>query len=428
MSETLKRRVMMRLILTVAFLVITVTILRQFTDEEPPRRSDNIDAQLVYLLAEVDEEGWTQENRTAYITLLEQQGKTELISRFVGGENISQASVQSLRLLIEEEIAGGNWEQVNDYAQRLLALDSDDAFANYHYGLLLLTALPDQSVYYLNRAGVQYSSSAQRIAAMVSSNSDSGALYRSAGSVLAEVGEWEHAERLFTAAIEVDNLDWFSYAYRGYVRDEQGKDGLEDFEMARAIAPAERLPYYFLGLYWRRAPHIDYEAAHDAFSKAYQLDPTGPEVAVEIALTYQLQGQYEHTSEWFSIARGLDPLNVEWARMEASFYADNSYFLEDGGLEMIETAVTVSPDDPHLLTSLGRAYFLVNRIPEARFQLNRAKRSAPDDPRNNFYLGEVLREQGDIDGARAAYRDVIRVLGSDTGYGVFADRALSTLQ
>jgi Flp pilus assembly protein TadD len=429
MSTTVKRQLVTRLILTVAFLVILFTSMRQFADEETPPHSDSMDARLVYLLAEVDEEGWTDKNRAAYITLLEEQGQTDLIGKFVGGENISRASVQSLRLLIEDELQAHNWQQANDYVQRLLTLDSDDAFANFHYGIILLTTLPDQAVHYLNRAAsdVRYSDSAQRIAAMASSTTDSGTLYRSAGRVLADIGQWAHAERLFSTAIELDNLDWFSYAYRGYVRDEQGDDGLEDFEMARAIAPAETLPYYFTGLYWRRAPHIDYEAAHDSFSKAYQLNPTRAAVAIEIALTYQLQGQYERTTEWYEIARGLDSTNVEWARLQAAFYADNDYFLDEDGLSIIEEAVTVSPDDPHLLTSLGRAYFLADRIPEARFQLTRAKRSAPDDPRNNFYLGELLKEEGDLDGARDAYRDVIRVVGSDTGFGVFAERALSTL-
>ena len=68
-------------------------------------------------------------------------------------------------------------------------------------------------------------------------------------------------------------------------------------------------------------------------------------------------------------------------------------------LEIIHGELVHQPDNPDLLMALGDALLRENRDAEARVAIERAVGLSPDDWASAFALGNVLRSQGDRDGA-----------------------------
>jgi tetratricopeptide (TPR) repeat protein len=211
------------------------------------------------------------------------------------------------------------------------------------------------------------------------------------------------------------------------VRDQRGVDGFTDLEIAIGLAPNTTLPYYFMGLHWRNADTPDFAKAHDAFSLAYLTEADNPALAIEIGRTFQLENQFELARDWYNIAVGLDPDNPEWARVQAAFYADTEYDLEEEGFAAIEAAYRLATDDPDIQASLGRAYFLRDELPQAQELLARAVELDPQSPRARYYFGVLLRRLGDDVAAARNFEVVVGNFGTESGFGALAARALSQI-
>lgn len=387
-------------------------------------------AQNIYLLADVEQNGWTTASRRQYTNFL---GDHLAIEFFLSDTNeLIETDLAGLWVLLNEDIHQLDWLNARDHLQQILTLHPDDTRANYILGLLLAIEDSPSAIAYLDIATLDplYSFNAGQVQQMVAlklTDETVTALsyYQSLGEVLLDGQEWGLAEYAFSQAIAADNFAWTSYMYRGYVRGQLEQDGLSDLETAVALAPNLALPYYFLGLYWRGNERWDF--AHEAFAKAYLLDPKNPALAIQIAQTYQGEGNYEEASNWYQVAVSLEPENSDWVAVQTAFYAETAYALEDEGLSIVETAYTQFPDDAEVVTSLGRVYFLLERYEEAGYHISRAVSLDSNNPRARYYYGLFLEAQGDTGGARFAYQDVIRMVGNEAGYGLLAARKLEQL-
>jgi Tfp pilus assembly protein PilF len=208
---------------------------------------------------------------------------------------------------------------------------------------------------------------------------------------LVQMALWGFAERLFTLQIEQDNLDAFSFAYRGYVRDQQGKDGLSDIEMALALDPGLALGYYMLGLHERQAENLD--ASLNAFLEATLLDPDNPALAAELATAYRLNSALPLAEEWYIKAANLVPEDQRFIGLLAAFYADNGYKLDGVGMEFLQQAAEQYPENPDILTSLGAAQLVVEDVQGAEDSLQSAFLLAPRNPRVRYFMGQLMVAQ-----------------------------------
>ena len=240
-----------------------------------------------------------------------------------------------------------------------------------------------------------------------------------------DLTEWGCAERAFGAALVMDNFDWQSYVYRGYVRDQIAGDGLTDLETALALNPSG-LTYYFLGLHYRKIER-NLPAARDALAQAYALDPTNPALAAELGSAYQESSDYAAAENWYSLAVSLAPDDVRWQRLRAAFYADANFQLDQVGLAAIQEAYTLTPRDVDVLTSMGAAYFWLFDREQARSYLQQALTIEPDNPRTRYYFALQLEREGDTQGALDSLTFVVQQMGSDEGFGLLAAREIQRL-
>ncbi|MCD4686398.1 MAG: hypothetical protein K8S97_10725 [Anaerolineae bacterium] len=245
------------------------------------------------------------------------------------------------------------------------------------------------------------------------------------GVTLAGLSEWEFAERALTRAIEVNAINPLALGYLGFVRDQQGRDGLPDIEAALAMSPNDPQLHYLMGLHWRLAG--DHAAAHDAFMRAFALDAANPALAAEIATSLQYLSDMAGAERWYNEAIQLDPDAIRWQRALAAFYADTGFRLDDVGFDFIERTSSTAPTDPDITASLGWAYYQLRDNEHAYEVLNRAMTQDSTLARVRYYFGVILEQRGDPQGAADSYWYVIEMYGTESRFGVLAARALQRL-
>ncbi len=400
--------------------------------ERPPLKvsapiTTDLDRRLIYLLAESEYQGWTDDMRREYAVLRQQLGDdAPTIALLVQAENLTAQDIPVLQRLITAAIDQLDWDTATAHLETLLAIDPDNTWATYYLGQIVITRDLEQGTAYLTPVLLD-----PELAPVTRAVLQTTALvdvwtptaYRELGLTLLEWKAWPFAEQAFSAALGLDDQDWRAYAYRGYVRDERGAESLVDFENAIALAPTSPLPFYFLGLHWRNIKG-DMEAARDAFMSAYFLAPGDPALAAEVAMTFQAMEDDMQAGEWYDLAISLAPDDVRWHRLRAAFVADANFMLEDAGLAIIQTSYDLFPDDWHILTSMGYASYLIHRDSDARSYLEYALDLNPDDARTHYYYGLVMNRLGHLSSARAAFRTVIDLDGPEGSYGYLAARAL----
>jgi tetratricopeptide (TPR) repeat protein len=384
----------------------------------------------VYLYALADLDGWTSARRDQLARILRSSGESDQAAA------LQYASLQgqsddplALRELAQQQIAQQAWDQAETTLGRLIALTPDDGEALYEMGVLLA---PDNRAFaanYLARAALDpdWAARANTVQAALSAYGTYSLTdaHTHLGVALLELGEWSLAERVLQLALDVNAINPTARAYLGFVRDQQGRDGLPDIQAALAMSPNDPVIYYLLGLHWRRLAQHD-EALED-FRQAYWLEPDNAALAAEVGTSLQNLGNLAEAETWFEKAVDLDPSDDHWRSVMATFYADTGFQLQERGLAFIEQTRQLEPNDTGVLASLGWAYYKMNDIERAYQALSAAVGMAPSDVRSRYYFAVVLEQRGDSQGAADSYQYVVQQVGPDSGFGLLAARALRRL-
>jgi tetratricopeptide (TPR) repeat protein len=437
-NSRLRQKRLLWLIPLVALLPILYFILRP--DNKPSDASKNdvpaaggaplLSDELVYLLAAVERDGWTDEYRRDYIQLMQAQGNLEAVGVLLSAQmDLTIEDLPTLQLLVTEALNRGDWAGAIANLNQILQISPDDAQANYQVALLLASENPQIALTHLAKAIENpdfeaNSRSIQSVLLQLEATPTPEDL-RTLGLVCMDLSEWACAERAFSAAIALDNLDWQSYTYRGFVRDEVGGTGLNDLETAVALNPSG-LTYYFLGLHYRNIEE-NLQTALDTLATAYSLDPSNPALAAELASAEQASSDFEAAQNWYNLAVSLAPEDLRWQRLRAAFYADTNFLIDEVGLAAIQEAFALSSRDADILTSMGAAYYWLFNREEARNYLQQAVGLEPNNPRARYYFGLQLAREGDTQGAMDSLQFVVQNLGPENGFGLLAARELQRL-
>lgn len=124
-------------------------------------------------------------------------------------------------------------------------------------------------------------------------------------------------------------------------------------------------------------------------------------VRLSVALAYRLEqtGNWREAVAVFEELYVIRPGDPEIANFIGYTLADNNSDLERA-LELIEQALSVEPENPAYLDSLGWVYYRMGRFDDALELLKRAAQGLPEDPVVTDHLIQVLLETGNIDEAR----------------------------
>jgi len=243
-----------------------------------------------------------------------------------------------LQSLAAAYIERGRWQDVSKVLAALLALDPENAWANYHLGLLRAPFFPDEAAGYLRQAALdpQFSETARAVrVALIESRAaaevDAPSLPMRVGLTLVRQRQWNYAELAFqqantlALALTGDPLPE-ALAYTGLAQDQQGKDGAAVALAALRADPNDAQVRYLLALHYR---HIeDYDASLNAMVAAVALSPDSPALYAELATAYRLLGDMAAAEVWLRAAVDYSGGAPEFQQMLDEFYAQEAFSVD----------------------------------------------------------------------------------------------------
>jgi tetratricopeptide (TPR) repeat protein len=308
--------------------------------------------------------------------------------------------VPLLSEIAQAHMERGNWSKAADTLARLLAIEPQNAWANYHLGMIRAPFNPAQAEVYLRQAAldVQFNQSARAVrVAIIESRDDATIdevrLPMLIGLTMIEHNLWQYAELAFdhanTLSITIIGEPFAdALAYKSLALDRQDKDGGNVILAAIRADPNNAQVRYLLARHYRH--HESFTASLDAMIQAVQLAPESPALYTELSTAYRLVGDLQEAEAWLQAAVTYSENAPEYERLLALFYADEAQSLGADGLAAINDTLTSMPDDPDLIAGAAWARFIAGDEEAGLEQIETALQIAPENPRALFYKARML--------------------------------------
>ncbi len=212
------------------------------------------------------------------------------------------------------------WSSAIVALNHVLDISPDETWAHYHLGLLQAAFNPQQALAHLRRASVEstYTGVASDFLFLNNVTPDDPSVVMRVGLTLASHHIWNYAEIAFQYAADLANPFPEALAYAGYARDNQGKDGSAQIELARTLGPLNAQVDYLQGLHLRLKG--DNVSSLVALIRAADLDPLNPAFAAELASAYQLVDQLDLAEYWFKQAVTISRNDPRFQDLLSAFY------------------------------------------------------------------------------------------------------------
>lgn len=284
------------------------------------------------------------------------------------------------------------WSLALDRLQQLIVIDPENGWGHYHLGLLLAASNPVEAAAHLRVAArtPAYAETANSILTVMQGQPDNT---YALGVRLSGLGLWPYAELAFQHTIDRGEASVEALAYMGLARDRQGKDGQAWINQAVSASPQNALIRYLEALHLRTVE--DYRGSLDSLIQATALEPDNPAHYAELGNAYRLMGDLESAERWLKVANNLSEGDPQFQQMLALFYAEEAYNLDVGGLETVENAMVMLPNDPDLRAGFGWALYTMGRMEEGLTQIDFALDIEPDNVRALYYKAQILLETTD---------------------------------
>jgi tetratricopeptide (TPR) repeat protein len=146
------------------------------------------------------------------------------------------------------------------------------------------------------------------------------------------------------------------------------------------------------------------------------VNPRDADAHVQLGLIYQQRRQDAKAIEHFTKAVGIDPEEID------ANYQLGKMAREKGELQQAldRFAIVVEQDDKFSLNEIwreiGATYLAANMFKEAADALEKYVDRRPVDPEGLYYLGRVLKAQGDSDRAREMFEQAVDSVNSSPHY------------
>ncbi len=137
----------------------------------------------------------------------------------------------------------------------------------------------------------------------------------------------------------------------------------------------------------------DNQAAFAVLSSALTQHPDDPDLLYDLAMVAEKLDRLDIVESKLTRLVELRPNNAHALNALGYTLVDRTPRVAEG-LALIERALTLAPDDPFILDSVGWAQYRLGRLDEAEKYLRRAMEQRPD-PEIAAHLGEVLWAKGD---------------------------------
>ncbi|MBM4427284.1 MAG: tetratricopeptide repeat protein [Chloroflexi bacterium] len=342
-----------------------------------------------------------------------------------GLQTHDSASLYGLLALIYREQKNFQREQAALLEQT--RLDTEDAYAHYRLGLLLMLSTPEEALPILTRASFlnpEVDSAVQTArAALALSSTQTGDSQKllSIGRAFGLVQEWELAVEAFTQAVELDPKNAEAWAWLGEANQQTGQEGGAELDQALSLSSTNPNVFALRALQWSRQGK--YELALEEYLLAAKYDAENPAWQAGIGDAYAKLGDLVAALAAYQRAVELSPREASYLVRLAFFCAENGVNLEDVGLPAAQQAVQLAPNDPFALDALGLSYFSLRYYVSAEMALLKAIEAAPEYFPAHIHLALTYLAQGK---RTAAFNSLTYVRDADES-GVYHEAALQLL-
>ncbi|MEL6150357.1 MAG: tetratricopeptide repeat protein [Chloroflexota bacterium] len=339
------------------------------------------------------------------------------------------------RDLAEAYLASRDRGAAADSLEHIIEVEPQNAWANYHLGMLRAPFRPAEAEELLRQAALDpaYNQAARAvrvtlIEARADATIDEARLPMLVGLTMSEYELWPYAELAFDhASTLAEAISGEPYAealaYRGLAQDRQGIDGSDSLIAAIQADPNNAQIRYLLALHFRYTENHD--ASVNAMVQAVQLEPENPALYAELGTAYRLSGDLEQAEEWLQAAVSFSNSDPEYLRLLALFYADEAINMGPDGVTALDDTLTLLPNDPDVLAGMGWAQFSMGNRQVGRAQVDQALEIDPNNPRALYYKARITLFDGvDPD---LAVRLLEEVAATENDFTTEAQRLLATL-
>jgi Flp pilus assembly protein TadD len=159
-----------------------------------------------------------------------------------------------------------------------------------------------------------------------------------------------------------------------------------------------------------------FQASVSELRKAAEVLTNDPSVHYNLGRALAKLGRKEEAASELSIAEGQDRRSRESIRAK-SLNNEGNQLLKAGdlqrGLERLESAVALAPDDPVSRYNYGVALLLANRLDESVEELRKSIALNPDQANAHYYLGRAWMLKSEWSSAIESLENALRLNSSD---------------
>jgi tetratricopeptide (TPR) repeat protein len=150
----------------------------------------------------------------------------------------------------------------------------------------------------------------------------------------------------------------------------------------------------------------DYKGAYAVLSAALVADPDSADLIYDVAMIAEKLDRLDEVESRLTRLIELKPDNAQALNALGYTLVDRTPRAAEG-LKLIEKALTLAPEDPSILDSMGWAHFRLGNLGDSEKFLRRALADRPD-PEIAAHLGEVLWAKGERDLAKEVWQSQLK--------------------
>jgi tetratricopeptide (TPR) repeat protein len=150
----------------------------------------------------------------------------------------------------------------------------------------------------------------------------------------------------------------------------------------------------------------DFAGAYATLERALEADPNSSDLLYDIAMVAEKLDRLEEVESRLTHLIELKPDNAQALNALGYTLVDRTERTTEG-LRLIEKALTLAPEDPFILDSMGWAQFRLGNLGDSEKFLRRALADRPD-PEIAAHLGEVLWAKGERERAQELWQSQLR--------------------
>jgi tetratricopeptide (TPR) repeat protein len=244
---------------------------------------------------------------------------------------------------------------------------------------------------------------------LATTNEDPGYAWLMIGRALGSAEQWDLAAKAFRQSVEVAPQYAEAWAFLGEARSHLGENGKVELDRALELNPNSTLVRALLALYYRRSG--DPAQALVYLEEVARQEPEEPVWQVELGNTQVETGDLIAAREYYEQAIQLSPnTGLYWLDL-ARFSIQYDVDIRGLGLPAARQAVTLAPDDPAALDTMGWAMMALSDYASAERFLHQALEKDDTYPLALLHLGQLYLQQQNPE---RAYAYLKRAASSDT--------------